>query len=274
MEHSTLSIRRQCILLELNRSDYYYRAHNKNEDSDIEMLAAILKVLEKKPFYGYRKIALEPDLKKMGATRKIVRRIMNKCGLMAIYPKKNLSRRAKGHKIYPYLLRGKSIWLPNQVWATDITYLKLEGKDIYLTAIIDLYSRRVLSWRISNTMDVSFCIEALEEAIMHYGVPAIFNTDQGSQYTSEAFTSVLKKHNIAISMDGKGRALDNVYVERLWRSVKYEEIYLKDYQSMGELKESLNRYFLFYNSERFHQSLDYETPDDKYFNSFVEKKVA
>jgi putative transposase len=169
------------------------------------------------------------------------------------------------------------IWLPNQVWATDITYIKLKGGCVYLMAIIDLYSRKVLSWRLSNTMDAEFCISALEEAIITYGVPSIFNTDQGSQFTSEGFISVLKKYGIQISMDGVGRALDNIYVERLWRSVKYEEIYLKEYSSMDDLKMSLKRYFIFFNSERFHQSLEYATPDEMYYSSFqgyVETKAA
>lgn len=172
------------------------------------------------------------------------------------------------HIKYPYLLRGKLIWLPNQVWATDITYVKLKGGTVYLMAIIDLYSRKVLTWRLSNTMDAEFCVSALEEAITTYGVPAIFNTDQGSQFTSERFLSVLEKTGIQISMDGVGRALDNIYVERLWRSVKYEEIYLKEYSSMDELKMSLKRYFRFFNRERFHQSLEYATPDEVYYSSF------
>jgi putative transposase len=165
-------------------------------------------------------------------------------------------------------LRNKLIWLPNQVWATDITYIKLKGGSVYLMAIIDLYSRKVLTWRLSNTMDAEFCVSALEEAIAIYGVPSIFNTDQGSQFTSEGFTSVLDRYGIQISMDGVGRALDNIFVERLWRSVKYEEIYLNEYRSMEELKISLKRYFTFYNTQRFHQSLEYATPDEIYYSSF------
>jgi putative transposase len=158
------------------------------------------------------------------------------------------------------------------VWATDITYIHLKGGSVYLVAIIDLYSRKVLSWRISNTMDAEFCVSALEEAISIWGVPAIFNTDQGSQFTSEAFISVLETHGIMISMDGKNRALDNILVERFWRSLKYEDIYLKDYQSMAELKDGLKRYFMFYNSERFHESLDYETPDTVYQSKFIDEQ--
>lgn len=237
----------------------------------MKLLEAILTVLRRRPFYGSRKICREPELRALEATRKIVRRIMKKSGLRAIYPKMSLSRRRKGHKVYPYLLRNKDIWLPNQVWASDITYLKLNGQHVYLVAIIDLFSRKVLSWRLSNTLDTSFCVAALEEAIAMYGTPAIFNTDQGSQYTSEAFIRALKKHSIAISMDGKGRAADNIYVERLWRSLKYEEIYLNDYPNMVALREAVDRYFRFFNSERFHQSLDYQTPDELYSSSFGEE---
>ena len=197
---------------------------------------------------------------------------MKKSGLRAIYAGKRTSMPAKGHARYPYLLRGKAIWLPNQVWATDITYIKLKGRYVYLAAIIDLYSRKVLSWRISNMMDAEFCVAALEEAIAMWGVPAIFNTDQGSQFTSEAFVGVLESYCIRISMDGRNRALDNIFVERFWRSLKYEDIYLKDYQTMEELKQGLKRYFGFYNSERFHQSLGYKTPDMVYGSCFTEQE--
>lgn len=199
---------------------------------------------------------------------------MKKMGLRAIYPKKNLSKPGKGHKIYPYLLRNKIIALPNQVWATDVTYIKINGSFVYLIAILDLYSRKVLSWRISNTMDTIFCIEALNEAIEIYGVPGIFNTDQGSQFTSEAFTSILLDNGIQISMDGKGRALDNIYVERLWRTLKYEEIYINCYDDIKELKTAVAKYFKFYNTERFHQSLDYETPDEMYYSAFEVEGMA
>ena len=221
------------------------------------------------PFYGYRKVAVA--LKHMEVTRKQVRRIMKKAGLRAIYPGKRLSIPSKMHKKYPYLLRDKDIWLPNQVWATDITYIKLAGGHVYLAAIIDLFSRKVLSWRLSNTLDTEFCISALEEAIMIYGVPAIFNTDQGCQFTSDAFIDKLESYKIRISMDGRGRALDNVYIERLWRSLKYEEIYLNEYHSMEDLKIALKHYFNFYNTERFHQSLEYATPEEIYYTAFNRK---
>ncbi|MFV1976583.1 MAG: IS3 family transposase, partial [Candidatus Scalindua sp.] len=193
-----------------------------------------------------------------------------KAGLRAIFPGKCLSKPSKLHKKYPYLLKGMKIWLPNQVWATDITYVSLAGGHVYLVSIIDLYSRKILSWSLSNTLDAEFCVTALQEAISNYGTPAIFNTDQGSQFTSDAFIEVLQAHHIRISMDGVGRALDNVYIERFWRSLKYEEIYLNDYQSMGELKDALKRYFMFYNEERFHESLDYLTPDEIYNSKFKE----
>lgn len=209
----------------------------------------------------------------LGVTEKQVRRIMKKAGLRAIYAGKKTSIPAKGHTRYPYLLRGKDIWLPNQVWATDITYIRLSGGYVYLAAIIDLYSRKVLSWRVSNTMDAEFCVAALEEAIREYGIPAIFNTDQGSQFTSEAFVGVLEAHGIRISMDGRNRAIDNILVERFWRTLKYEDIYLKDYQTMSELKSGLRRFFKFYNEERFHASLGYDTPDTIYYSKFREEQT-
>jgi putative transposase len=237
VDHPELSIGQQCELLGISRSSYYYRPKEVSEDPDFAILVVILEVLKEKPFYGYRKIAREIGY--LGVTRKQVRRIMRKAGVRAIYPGMQLSRPAKGSKKYPYLLRGKTIWLPNQVWASDITYIKLSGGYVYLVTIIDLYSRKILSWRVSNTMDAQFCVAALEEAIAHYGVPGIFNTDQGSQFTSDAFVSVLEEYGIQISMDGVKRALDNIFVERFWRSLKYEDIYLKDYQTMIELKDGL-----------------------------------
>jgi putative transposase len=263
-EHPAISIRRQSELLGISRSAVYYQPGKVRDEHDIEELQEILKVLEVIPFYGYRKVVLE--LRKQGtiSTRKRVRRIMRKFGLRAIFSKPNLSKARKEHKKYPYLLSGKVIRYPNQVWASDLTYIRLPGGHVYLVAIIDLYSRKVLSWRLSNSMKADFCVEALEEAIEKYGSPAIFNTDQGSQFTSDEFIGILKKHYIRISMDGKGRALDNIYIERLWRTLKYEDIYIKGYESMNSLKDGLKRYFDFYNTVRFHQSLDYQVPDEKY----------
>lgn len=238
-------------------------------DWELATLVAITSVLSEKPFYGYRRITKELRKAGVAITEKQVRRLMHQAGLRALYPKRNMSRARAEHLKYPYLLRGKKIWLPNQVWATDITYLKLaRGGCAYLVAIMDLYSRKVLSYRISNTADASFCVEALLEALERYGTPAIFNSDQGSQFTCEAFTGILNDLGVRISMDSTGRALDNVFVERMWRSLKYEQIYLNEYESMPELKASVERYYQFYNSERFHQSLEYRTPDEVYYDSF------
>lgn len=260
-----LSIKRQCELLNISRSALYYKPRPEDTE-EIAILEAILEEMKKHPFYGYRKIA--KALEHIEVTRKQVRRIMKKAGLRAIYPQKRLSMPVQWHKKYPYLLKGMDIWLPNQVWATDITYISLRGGHVYLVAIIDLFSRKILTWRLSNTLDTEFCVSALEEAVSVYGLPAIFNTDQGSQFTSEAFTEVLKNYGIRISMDSKGRALDNVYIERFWRSLKYEDIYLRDYESMGDLKIGIKRYVRFYNSERFHQSLEYSTPNETYNSVF------
>jgi putative transposase len=266
----------QCKLLGISRSSFYYKPQNAQEEQDIHDLQLILEVYKKIPFYGYRKISkqLLPDHPRL--SRKRVRRIMKRFGIRAIYTRRNLSKARKEHKKYPYLLRNKIIRYPNQVWASDITYCRLPGGHVYLVAILDLFSRKVLSWKLSNTLDAAFCVEALEEALEKYGTPAIFNTDQGCQFTSDDFTGVLIKHHIEISMDGKGRALDNIYVERLWRSLKYEDIYLKSYESMIELREGVERYFEFYNKERFHQSHDYLTPDVMYesFSSNEEIKYA
>ena len=212
---------------------------------------------------------LRKDGHRLGRQR--VRRLMRKMGLEAIYRKPNLSRRHAAHPIYPYLLRHLRIDRPNHVWATDITYIPMRQGFVYLVAIMDWYSRRVLAWRLSNTLSTDFCVEALEEAITRYGAPEIFNTDQGSQFTSAEFTDVLKTHAIRISMDGKGCWRDNVFVERLWRTVKYEEVYLKAYDTVSAAKASLATFFDYYNRRRPHQSLDDETPDAIYFAGLPEK---
>lgn len=213
------------------------------------------------PFYGSRRMKAWLCAQGYIVNRKRVQRLMHFMGLEAIYPKQNLSKADIGHKKYPYLLRGIEAGFPGHVWSTDITYIKLVGGFAYCTAIIDWYSRYVISWRVSNTLDTSFCLEALEEAL-ECGKPEIFNTDQGVQFTSIAFTGMLERSAIKISMDGKGRALDNIFVERLWRSLKYEDIYLKDYVSVKEAREGINKYFCFYNNERLHQSLGYRCPRD------------
>ena len=200
---------------------------------------------------------------------KRVRRLLRVMGLEAVYPQKSLSQSNRWHKKYPYLLKGLSISRPNQVWSTDITYMRLSQGFVYLVAVMDWYSRYVLSWRLSTSLDTTFCLEALEDALMIYGFPEIFNSDQGVQFTSEAFTGLLLANEIKMSMDGKGRAFDNIFIERLWRSVKYEEVYLKEYVSIKEAKDGLKNYFTFYNFERHHQHLDYKKPAEVYLNKLI-----
>jgi putative transposase len=273
-EHEVISIKRQCDLLGFARSTYYYKPVKDEEDELYKRL--IFEEYRKSPFFGYRKITQALQKKGHVINRKRVLRLMREMGIQAIYPKPNLSKAASDHKKYPYLLRGLVIDHPDQVWATDITYIRLNGGFIYLAAIIDLYSRKVLSWKISNTMDVSFCLDTLEEAFIKYGKPEIFNSDQGSQFTSIDFIKELENKKIRISMDGKGRAADNIYIERLWRSLKYEDIYIKEYETIAECTLGIRKYFEFYNTERFHQSLSYKTPDEIYFgfNNDRELKAA
>lgn len=259
-----LSISRQCQVLGLSRSTAYYHAAPVPAE-ELALMRRIDELHLEVPSAGSR--TLRTFLRKDGhpAGRRRIRRLMRKMGIEALYRKPNLSRRHAAHPIYPDLLRHLNITRPNQVWATDITYIPMRRGFVYLVAIMDWYSRRVLAWRLSNTLSTDLCVEALEEAIVRYGVPEIFNTDQGSQFTSAEFTGVLKEHGIRISMDGKGCWRDNVFVERLWRTVKYEEVYLKAYDSVSAAKASLAAYFNFYNSRRPHQSLDDETPDAIYF---------
>ena len=261
-----LPVTRQCALLHLPRSTFYH-VPKPVSDEELELMALIDRCHLKHPFYGSRRIRDWLEDQGHRVNRKKVRRLMRTMDLTAQYPKRNLSLANQAHKVYPYLLRDLVIDRPNQVWATDITYILMARGFVYLVAIMDWYSRKVLSWRVSNTLDASFCVDALEEAIETHGTPEIFNTDQGSQFTSEEFTGVLKQHDIRISMDGKGRWVDNVFVERLWRSVKYEEVYLKAYDSVAAARASLSRYFDFYNTERRHQSLDRRTPDSVYYET-------
>lgn len=219
----------------------------------------------KTPFYGVLRMReWLKKIKNLVVNPKRVRRLLRTMGLMALYPKRNLSKPAPGHKIYPYLLRGLAILRPNHVWSTDITYIRLAQGFVYLVAVIDWHSRYVLSWGVSVTLESGFCVDALDEALRLYGKPEIFNTDQGSQFTSADFTGRLQSQGIRISMDGRGRALDNIFVERLWRSVKYEEVYLHDYANVTAAIQGLKKYFWFYNTERQHQSLDYQTPQEVY----------
>jgi len=251
------------------RSTYYYKPRDPAKNEEAERLKRdIMMIFKKTPFYGYRKVCKALQDQGWNILPKQVWRRMKKMGLRAIYPKPNLSKPRKDHKKYPYLLKDITIDHVNQVWATDITYLRLRGGFVYLIAIIDLFSRKILSWRISNTLDNWFCIRALEEALLKYGQPEIFNSDQGSQFTSEDFIKTLEDRGIDISMDGKGRALDNIFIERFWRSLKYENIYLNDYQTVPECRAGVKRYFRFYNTQRYHQSLDYKTPDEFYYEGF------
>ena len=260
-----MALTRQCELAGVNRSTVYaLNVIPKPDEQELVLLALIDVEYTSRPFYGSRKMLIY--LRGLGyvINRKRVQRLMKLLGLAGMAPGPNTSRPHPEHKVYPYLLRGAQITRPNQVWSTDLTYIRLPRGFVYLVAVIDWYSRRVLSWRLSNTMDSGFCVDCLEEALQNFGKPEIFNTDQGSQFTSEAFTGVLLKKDIAISMDGRGRALDNIFVERLWRSVKYEDVYLKRYATLPELLFGLTNYFAFYNMERTHQSLGYDTPDQVY----------
>jgi putative transposase len=254
-----LSVRRQCELLRVSRSGLYYEP----QPTDPEQLALMRRIDEihlKHPFYGSRKVSLELRREGREANRKRIQRLMRLMGIEAIAPGPSTSTPHPEHPRYPYLLRGLTVSRVNQVWATDITYIPMREGFLYLVAVMDWYSRRVLSWRLSNTMDSSFCVNALEEALRRFGTPEIFNTDQGAQFTAEAFTKPLRKRGIAISMDGKGRCLDNVFVERLWRSLKYEEVYLHAYDNAAEARAGIGRYFGFYNDERPHQALGNQTP--------------
>jgi putative transposase len=253
-----LSIRRQCELLGLPRSSFYYEPAEVSTE-DLRLMRLIDRQYTARPFYGSRRMALWLEQQGEVVNRKRVRRLMRVMGLEAIYPKPRLSQAGQGHRIYPYLLRGVKIERRDQVWSTDITYIPMTSGFMYLTAVIDWYSRYVIAWGLSNSLDGSSSLEVLEEALGR-GQPEIFNTDQGVQFTASAFTGRLETAGVAVSMDGRGRALDNVFVERLWRSVKYEDIYIWCYDTVGELRRGLGRYFEFYNEERPHQSLAGRTP--------------
>ena len=259
-----LPVKRQAEALGLSRSTVYYQPRPVSE-SDLALMRRIDELHLEYPFAGAR--MLRDFLTREGVRigRKHVSTLMRRMGIEALYRKPNTSKRHPAHAVHPYLLRGLSIDRPNQVWAMDITYIPMARGFVYLAAVVDWYTRRVLSWRLSITMTTDFCLEAVEDAIHRHGKPEIFNTDQGSQFTSEAFTGLLKQHGIRISMDGKGCWRDNVFVERLWRSIKYEEVYLKAYDSVTHARESLGRYIRFYNSVRPHSSLDRRTPDEVYF---------
>ena len=262
---AALAVSRQCVLAGVTRSWVYApRAEEPLDEADLRLLELIDAEYTRRPFYGSRRMVLY--LKEQGheVNRKRVQRLMRVLGLAGMAPGPATSRAHPEHKVYPYLLRGVAVVRPNQVWSTDITYIRLAQGFAYLVAIIDWYARRVLAWRVSNTLEAGFCVDCLEEALRVHGKPEVFNSDQGAQFTSAAFTGVLLDAGITISMDGRGRALDNIFVERLWRSVKHEDIYLKGYESLPELVLGLTEYFAFYNGERPHQGLGNRTPDAVY----------
>ena len=257
--HPALSVVRQCALLQLSRSAVYYRPGPAGAD-ELALLALIDRQYLATPFYGSRRMTAWLKREGHAVNRKRVQRLMRLIGLEAIYQKPCTSRPAPEHKVYPYLLRGLVIGHANQVWCADITYIPMARGFLYLVAVMDWFSRLVLAWRLSNDLEADFCVAALEDALDRYGRPAIFNTDQGSQFTSLAFTGVLREHDIRISMDGKGRFMDNIFVERLWRSLKYEEVYLKAYDSVADARAGIAAWITFYNDERVHQALGYRTP--------------
>lgn len=259
----------QCELAGVPRSTVYRRLEAAARkqclgEEDGQLRALIDEEYTNRPFYGSRRMVVFLRGRGYCVNRKRVQRLMREMGLAGMAPGPATSKPHPEHKVYPYLLRGVAVTRPNHVWSTDITYIRLARGFAYLVAIIDWYSRKVLGWRISNSMDASFCVDCLEDALRHYGKPEVFNSDQGSQFTSSAFTEVLKREGVTISMDGRGRALDNIFVERLWRNVKYEDVYLKGYANMAELTVGLAQYFAFYNAERPHQALAYETPNRIY----------
>ena len=268
-DHAELSVRRQCDLLSLHRSGLYEARNKKPSEEDAELMKEIDKIYTDRPYFGSRRI--RNILRRQGwkINRKRVQRLMRAMGIEGVAPGPRTSRPHPEHKVYPYLLRNLDVVRPNQVWCTDITYIPMKKGHMYLVAVMDWFSRRVLSWELSNSLDSSFCVNALQEAMASYGTPEIFNTDQGCQFTSDAFVSVLQNAGIKISMNGRGRALDNIFVERLWRSVKYEDLYLNEYENVPALYRGLIRYFTRYNDDRPHQALNDQTPSEVYFETQV-----
>jgi len=264
-ETTMMSVVRQCGLLELSRSTFYYQPLGENA-YNLALMRLIDEQFTKRPFYGVPRMTVSLRRIGYGVNPKRVRRLMRVMGLEAIYPKPRLSANGSDHKIYPYLLKGVTVDRPDQAWATDITYIRLTHGFVYLIAILDWYSRYVVSWELSTTLDSGFCLEALRKAL-RISKPEIFNTDQGSQFTSTDFTGLLEKHDIKVSMDGRGRVFDNIFIERLWRSVKYEEVYLHDYQTVPAARAHLSDYLEFYNTERPHEALGYRTPHEVYFGT-------
>ena len=267
------SLSRQCQLLKISRSSAYYKPRPVKPE-DLELMRLIDGQYLKTPTWGSR--SMRTWLKRLGyrINRKRVQRLMRLMGIEAIYPKPKTSRPHPEHKVYPYLLKGMTIDQPNQVWAADITYIPMSRGFMYLVAIMDWHSRKVLSWKVSNSLDTDFCMEALSEALIYYGPPQTFNTDQGAQFTSKEFTGTLKEWGVTISMDGRGRCQDNIFIERLWWSLKYNYVYLREFANGSALRSGLKEWFAFYNRERFHQSLDDLTPDEVYFGIDPKKYAA
>lgn len=268
-----LPLTKQCRILNLSRSSMYYQGLPIN-DYELNLMSRMDEIHLNYPFYGSRRIRDELCDNGHAVGREHVTTLMRKMGIEALYRKPRLSKPHPGHKVYPYLLRNMKISRANQVWSSDITYLPMAKGFCYLVVVMDWASRRVLSWRLSNTLDTSFCLEALEEALHRFGIPEIFNTDQGGQFTSESFTGMLNSRGISISMDGRGRWIDNVLIERLWRSVKYEEVYLKAYASLSEARRELGRYFDLYNQRRRHQGIDNKTPNEVYWTKLKQTQEA
>jgi putative transposase len=259
--HPQFSITAQCVLLKVPRSTLYYQPQPISDD-DLALMRRIDEIYMKWPFYGSRRMVAQLRGEGDDVNRKRVQRLMRLMGIETIYQRPNTSRKHPGHKIYPYLLRNLVIDRANQVWCADITYIPMAHGFVYLVAVMDWFSRRVLAWRVSITLDTDFCVEALQDAINCYGKPDIFNTDQGVQFTAAAFITILSAQGVAISMDGKGRFLDNIFIERLWRSLKYEEVFIKAYASVAQARAGIGAWLVFYNNERKHQSLGYRTPAD------------
>ena len=264
--HSDISLTQQCCLLKINRSSLYYKPTGFLDRIPSEIVGTIVKIYETCPFYGIRRVYQELQRRGLYLGRDRIAKVRKELKLRTFYPEPKTTFRNKSHKVYPYLLNSVKPIKPNQVWASDITYIPLKQGFGYLVSIIDLYSRKIVSWELSNSLDKSFCIETLADALERYDDPEIFNSDQGSQFTSQEFCRALLKNGIKISMDSKGRAIDNIYIERFWRTLKYEDIYLNRYETMTEARIGINKFIQFYNSQRIHSSLEYKTPDEIYYN--------
>ena len=260
-----LSVSRQCRMLDICRSSHYYKRRQRIQSDDLKLMRLIDEQYLKNPSWGSRSMRNYLNRQGYKVNRKRVQRLMRIMGIEAIYPKPKTSRPHPGHKVYPYLLRNLNIDRPNQVWAADITYIPMARGSMYLVVVMDWHSRKVLSWRLSNTLEADFCVTALEDALLQHGRPEIFNTDQGAQFTSQAFTDLLKSHAVQISMDGRGRVQDNIFIERLWWSIKYQYLYLWTFDNGTQLRQGLSQWFRHYNQERSHQALDNLTPDEVYY---------